>query len=108
GRGAGPARGGGGPRHRGSLRAGGDRRRQDVADIEPAAPEPGVDLLELNDVLEKLEQQDPRKAELVKLRFFAGLTIEQAAQALGGSTSTADNDWAEARCWLRLELQAGR
>src|SRR5262245_20814034 len=95
-------------RHKRSLKAGGDRQRQDVGDLEPAAPEPGIDLLGLNDVLEKLEQQDPRKAALVKLRFFAGLTIEQAAQALGVSTSTADNDWAYARCWLRLELQAGR
>src|SRR5262249_45484132 len=95
-------------RHKRSLKAGGDRQRQDVARPGRARPEPGVDLLELNDVLEKLEQQDSRKAELVKLRFFAGLTIEQAAQALGISTSTADNDWAYARCWLRLELQAGR
>lgn len=44
-------------------------------------------------------------AELVKLRFFAGLTIAQAAEALSISTSTADNDWAYARCWLRLEME---
>jgi DNA-directed RNA polymerase specialized sigma24 family protein len=65
-----------------------------------------VDLLALDEVLEKLEKQDPRKAELVKLRFFAGLTIEQAAGALGISASTADNDWAYASCWLRVEMQA--
>ncbi len=47
---------------------------------------------------------DKRKADLVKLRFFVGLTIEEAAEALGISTSTADNDWAYARCWLRLEV----
>jgi RNA polymerase sigma factor (TIGR02999 family) len=95
-------------RHRQSLKAGGDRRRLDVADIEPAVAEAGADLLALNDALEKLEQQHKRKAELVKLRFFAGLTIEQAAQALGISTSTADNDWAYARCWLRLAVDGGK
>ena len=62
------------------------------------------DVLALHDALEKLEALDPRKAQLVKLRFFAGLTNEQAAQALEISTSTADNDWAYARCWLRLEI----
>src|SRR5262245_24052084 len=68
-------------RHRQSLKAGGDHQRLDMADIEPAVAGPDVDLLALNEALEKLAQQDPRKAELVKLRFFAGLTIEQAAQA---------------------------
>ena len=67
-------------------------------------PEPDVDLLALHDALDKLEAADKRKAELVKLRFFVGLTIEEAAQALGVSISTATNDWAYARCWLRLEV----
>jgi DNA-directed RNA polymerase specialized sigma24 family protein len=58
----------------------------------------------LNEALEKLEQTDKLKADLVKLRFFAGLTVEQAAKALGISSSTADNYWAYARCWLRLEM----
>ena len=48
--------------------------------------------------------EDPDAARLVNLRFFAGLTMEEAALALGISTSTADNDWAYARCWLRLEI----
>jgi RNA polymerase sigma factor (TIGR02999 family) len=95
-------------RHKHRLKAGGDRQRLELADLEPAAPDPGVELLELNEVLDKLEQHDPRKAALVKLRFFAGMTIEQAAQALGISTSTADNDWAYARCWLRLEIEVSR
>lgn len=51
-----------------------------------------------------MEQQHPRKAELVKLRFFAGLTVAQAAKALDISTSTAENDWTYARSWLRLEM----
>jgi RNA polymerase sigma factor (TIGR02999 family) len=91
-------------RHKRSLKAGGDRRRVEMSDTYSAAG-PDLDLLALDDVLKKLETQDRRKAELVKLRFFAGLTIEQAAQALGISTSTADNDWAYARCWLRLEME---
>jgi RNA polymerase sigma factor (TIGR02999 family) len=93
-------------RHKRSQKAGGGLQRHDVAEIEPAMVEPDVDLLALNDVLEKLEKLDQRKAELVKLRFFAGLTIEEAAQMLGVSTSTADNDWAYARCWIRLEIEA--
>jgi RNA polymerase sigma factor (TIGR02999 family) len=92
-------------RHKRSLKRGGDRERVAIDDIEPPAPEPGVDLLALNDVLEKLERLDKRKADIVKLRFFAGLTIEQAAESLGIATSTADNDWAYARSWLRVEMQ---
>jgi RNA polymerase sigma factor (TIGR02999 family) len=95
-------------RHKHSLKAGGDRHRLELTDIEPAAADPNIDLLALNEVLEKLEKHDQRMAELVKLRFFAGLTIEQAAQVLGISTSTADNDWAYARCWLRLEMDGSR
>src|SRR5262249_28015157 len=95
-------------RHKRSLKAGGDRHRQDLADIEPAVAEPGIDLLALNDGLAKLEEHDQRKAEVIKLRFFAGPTTEEAAQVLGISTSTANADWAYARCWLRLELEAGR
>ena len=92
-------------RHKRSLKAGGDRQRQELADVEISAPEPGIDLLALDEALEKLESQDKLKAELVKLRFFAGLTIEEAAQALGIATSTADKYWAYARCWLRLEME---
>jgi RNA polymerase sigma factor (TIGR02999 family) len=92
-------------RHRRSLKAGGDRKRLDIADIDLATAVPDVDLLALNEALEKLERQDQRKAQLVKLRFFAGLTTTQVAEVLGISTSTADNDWAYARCWLRLEIE---
>ncbi|MFL5340953.1 MAG: ECF-type sigma factor [Gemmataceae bacterium] len=92
-------------RHKASLKAGGQLQRRDIVDIEPAISEPGLDLLALNEALEKLEAIDKRRAELVKLRFFVGLTIDEAAQALGISTSTADNDWAYARCWLRLEIE---
>ena len=85
---------------------GGGRHRVDLADVEPEIAAPCDDLLALNECLEKLEQKDRLKAELVKLRFFAGLTIQQAAEALGISASTADNYWAYARAWLRLEMSA--
>ena len=62
------------------------------------------DLLALDEALQKLETQDRVKAELVKLRFFAGLTADQAAKALGISHATAERYWAYARSWLRLEV----
>src|SRR5438270_1277919 len=95
-------------RHKRSLKGGGEFRRQRLSDVRPAAGAPDLDLLALNDALDNLAARDPRQAELVKLRFFAGLTIEQAATVLGVSTTTAENDWAHARCWLRLEMAAGR
>jgi RNA polymerase sigma factor (TIGR02999 family) len=91
-------------RHKKSVKAGGDRLQSDMPDIAAPSPVSNIDLLALNEALEKLENQDKRRAQLVKLRFFAGLTIDEAARALGISASTADNDWAYARCWLRLEM----
>jgi RNA polymerase sigma factor (TIGR02999 family) len=92
-------------RHRQRLKAGGDRQRQELPDIELAGAGSRPDLLALHEALTRLKQQDRRRAELVKLRFFAGLTIAEAARALGISDSTADNDWAYARSWLRLEIE---
>jgi RNA polymerase sigma factor (TIGR02999 family) len=91
-------------RHKQARKAGGELRRVDLADADPAAEEPAIDLLALDEALQKLERKDKRKADLVKLRFFAGLTAAQAAEALGISTGTADNDWFYARSWLRLEM----
>jgi RNA polymerase sigma factor (TIGR02999 family) len=90
--------------HKQTRKAGGDRRRLDLDDIEPALEEDGERLLAMDEALGQLEAEDPRKAELVKLRFFAGLTVEQAAAALGVSTSTAEKDWAYARSWLRVAI----
>jgi RNA polymerase sigma factor (TIGR02999 family) len=95
-------------RRRRSLKAGGGRHRQDLASVEPILPEADADLLALDEAMAKLERKDPRKAQLVKLRFFAGLTNQQAAQTLGISVSTADNDWAYARCWLRLDIEGSQ
>jgi RNA polymerase sigma factor (TIGR02999 family) len=93
-------------RHKHTLKAGGDRRRLDLADLDPCVEQPDESLLALNEALEKLEKTHKRKAELVKLRFFAGLTIEEAAKALGIATSTADSDWLYARSWLRVEMES--
>ncbi len=71
-----------------------------------AEPRQDLDLVALDDALNRLASQDGRKAELVKLRYFAGLTIRQAAAALGISESTADADWAYAKSWLRVAMSA--
>ncbi len=92
-------------RHR--LKRGGNRARVDLDAAQPVAPETDDDLLALDEALEQLAQKDPVKAELVQLRVFAGLTLAQAAEVLGLSTSTADRYWAYARAWLRVEI-AGR
>jgi RNA polymerase sigma factor (TIGR02999 family) len=91
-------------RHKKTMKAGGGRGRVDLGEVEPALPPPQDDLLALDEALEKFAVLHPRKAELVKLRFFAGLTNEQTAKILNVSTSTADNDWAYARSWLRLAI----
>lgn len=93
-------------RRKNSLKAGGEHHRVELSDLEPTTePASPIDVLALDDALVKLEAADPRKAQLIKLRFFAGLSNEEAAAALGISTSTADNDWAYARAWLRLEIE---
>jgi RNA polymerase sigma factor (TIGR02999 family) len=92
-------------RHKLTQKRGGHRERVDLAENEPVVlPMACDDLLGLDEALEKLQREHPRKSELVKLRFYAGLTTSEAAQALGVSTSTAENDWAYARSWLRLEM----
>jgi RNA polymerase sigma factor (TIGR02999 family) len=82
------------------VKRGGDMVRQSLHEAEIAAPEIKHDLLALDDALNQLAKEDRAKYELVKLRFFAGLTIEQVAEVLGISTSTADRHWAYARAWL--------
>jgi RNA polymerase sigma factor (TIGR02999 family) len=70
-----------------------------------AAPEPDEELLALDEALQKLAAADPQKARLVELRYFAGLTGEQAAEVLGISPTTADRHWAYARAWLQAEVR---
>lgn len=94
-----------GARRKQTQKLGGGWHRIELANVKPASRKSATDVLALNEALEGLEAKDARKAALVKLRYFAGLTIEEAAQALGVSTSTVDNDWAYAKSWLRLEMQ---
>jgi RNA polymerase sigma factor (TIGR02999 family) len=89
------------------LKRGGDRERELLDEAAVAAPEEEERLLELDAALDKFQQANPRAAELVKLRYFAGLTNEQAAEALGVSTATADRDWTYAKAWLVREMQKG-
>ena len=82
---------------------GGGRPRQELADV--AAPQPCDELLALNEALELLAIEDPIKARLVELRYFAGLTSDQAADILSISPSTADRHWAYARAWLQTAVR---
>jgi len=91
-------------RRKRSSKHGGGLVRQDLDDIQLAAPELGEDLEALDEALNRLAEKDPIKAELVKLRHFAGLTVEEAAQALGISTTTANRYWTYARAWLHQEI----
>lgn len=82
------------------VRHGGGLRQVEFQDQEAAAFGPADDILALDEALTAFAKIDPVKAELVKLRYFAGLTLEEAAQLLGISRATADRYWAFARAWL--------
>jgi RNA polymerase sigma factor (TIGR02999 family) len=83
---------------------GGDRDRMDLDQQPLAAPERSEDLLALDEALDRLAAEDAQKAELVKLRYFAGLSVEEAALALDISPATAKRHWAYARAWLHDAL----
>jgi RNA polymerase sigma factor (TIGR02999 family) len=87
-------------RRRRSRKGGGGRIHQSLDQVQVSAPQPTEDLLALDEALERLAARDPVKAELVKLRYFAGLTIEEAAAALAISPATAKRYWTYARTWL--------
>jgi RNA polymerase sigma factor (TIGR02999 family) len=91
-------------RRKKSLKAGGDHRRVGLSQVAAEVQGRAVDVLDVDEALQKLEAIDRRKAELVRLRFFAGLTLSEAAKALGVSASTADNEWAYAKAWLKVEM----
>jgi RNA polymerase sigma factor (TIGR02999 family) len=94
-------------RRKRSLKRGGDRVRQDLGEELAIMSEPHEDVLALDEALNKLALKDPRKAQLVQLRYFAGLTIEEAARALGISSTTAERYWTYARAWLQREIAGG-
>ncbi len=91
-------------RRRNGPKRGGDRERQDLSTSKLAAPEVSDNLIALDQALEKLAGQDPSSAEMVKLRYFAGLTVKQAAEIMGVSSRKADFIWSYARAWLRKEI----
>ena len=91
-------------RHKKTEKAGGHLQRLNLSAVNLQIDGPELDFIALDEALEKLALKDSRKAELVKLRFFAGLTNQQAADLLGVSTSTCELDWSYAKCWLRVEM----
>jgi RNA polymerase sigma factor (TIGR02999 family) len=93
-------------RRKRALRHGGGQQRIDLEEAEIAAPMKADKLLALNDALSKLALEDEKKAELVKLRYFVGLSIEEAAEILGISVPTANRWWAYSRAWLFHEIAA--
>jgi RNA polymerase sigma factor (TIGR02999 family) len=87
-------------RRKGRRKHGGGMARRDLDRIDPAAPEDSDDLLALDEALARLAAADPQAAEVVRLRFYAGLPIPEVARVLGISPRTADRTWAYARAWL--------
>jgi RNA polymerase sigma factor (TIGR02999 family) len=95
-------------RARGAVKRGGGAVQVSLGDADRFAAEStldAVDVIALDDALNRLEVLDPEKARLVDLRYFAGLSIPEAAEALGVSTATVGREWAIARMWLRRELE---
>ena len=91
-------------RRKGRHKHGGGYRRADIDEADLADRGPSDDVIALDEALERLSQRDKVKADLVKLRYFAGLTCAQAAKMLGISRSTANEHWAYARAWLHTEI----
>jgi RNA polymerase sigma factor (TIGR02999 family) len=97
-------------RQKGRIKHGGGLHRVELGESAVVTPDDHVpeDLVALDEALAKFAQKDKLRADLVKLRYFAGLTIPQAAEALGISHATAERHWVYARCWLRVEVQRQR
>lgn len=91
-------------RKKGRLKRGGAVKRVNLESLDLADDTDSARLVELDEALTKLAEAAPEKATLVKLRYFAGLTVDEAAKALGISASTADRHWAYARAWLHREM----
>jgi len=92
-------------RRKQSERHGGGRQRLDLDSLNPGTEDRDDELLALDEALSGLEERWPEKAKLVKLRYFAGMTIPEAAQTLGISHATAERHWTFARAWLNAQLQ---
>jgi RNA polymerase sigma factor (TIGR02999 family) len=94
-------------RRKGRRRHGGElqRRRLDENESAVAPPADALDLLALSEALDRLEAASPRRAQLVKLRYFAGFSLPEVAAMLGVAQSTAEADWTYAKAWLKRELE---
>ena len=94
-------------RRKARLKHGGGRERQELHEADAIVLEESTDLIALDEALDELAKVDEIKADLVKLRYFAGLTVEQAGKVLGVSRATADRYWTFARAWLYNEMNKG-
>ncbi len=90
-----------------ALKRGGERARVDLEAAEPAFLPPPREVLAVHEALRRLETEDPRKGEIVNLRYFAGLTAAEAALALGISVATLGREWRYIRAWLEREIRRG-
>jgi RNA polymerase sigma factor (TIGR02999 family) len=95
-------------RRKRARRHGGEYQRVELEELEIAAPGGDQEVLEVDEALDKLAAQNQTEAELVKLRYFVGMTLEEAALALNISARTADNYWAHAKAWLFKEIERSR
>ena len=94
-------------RRKKSLKRGGHLKRLDLEVQEIAGEDRDAEVLALDESLGKLAEKNPRKAKLVELRYFGGLTMRQAAESMGISLATAERDWTYARAWLHREMTRG-
>ena len=92
-------------RARAALKRGGSRIRVSISDDLPAKKGSSIDLLALHEALDRLAQLDSPLARIVELRFFGGLTVEEAAEAMNTSTATIKRSWSMARAWLKREME---
>jgi RNA polymerase sigma factor (TIGR02999 family) len=92
-------------RRRQAIRHGSGQEHVDIMDVEIASPAADDEMLAVHDALEELAREDSRKAALVKLRYFAGLSIDEASEILGISAPTAKRDWTYARAWLHRQIR---
>ncbi len=95
-------------RRKARLRHGGGRRREQLFDVEWADKPPSEDIMDLDEALSVLEAEDPRKGQIVNLRYFAGMTAPETAEVLGVSLSTIEREWRYIRRWLFNRLHEGR
>ena len=93
-------------RRKQAAKRGGNAAREAIPESRIQAPQSPVDLLELNESLDRLAETDPQAADLVKLRYFVGLTLQEASEVMGVSPRSVDRIWSYARAWLFKELQS--